>query len=191
MINVKLNEIADVFMGMRTSRYNKEQKDDVKKQKIYGNPIKIEEVSENIQEKFYSKKEDIVIAAPSPHKCNIILNENEVGSIIPMKYIIIRLKDTQQYDAHYLYSLLNSDNFKNQLEKLTVGSTMPIIKTKDIGELKFNFPSIEKQKKHGQYIALLNEKIEIEKKILEKDEEIRTEIINRIAKENKGAENNE
>ena len=182
MTQKKLYEIADIIMGMRTSRYIKNEKEDTKEQKIFGRKIKTEEVAKDIDEKFYAKKGDIILSTAQPYKCQIIENEKYTDTIIPMKYAIIRIKDPEKYDISYLYYLLNSDSCKQQLQRVNEGPRpLKIVKMKDIRELEFNFPEIEKQIKYSEYLKLVDKKIELQQQVIVMNKIIKKDIINRIA----------
>lgn len=182
MTKKKLHEIADIIMGMRTSRY-KDEKQDTIEQKIFGRKIKTEEVAKDIDEKFYAKKGDIILSTTQPYKCHIIKKDKDTDTIIPMRYVIIRIKDPEKYDIAYLYYLLNSDSFERQIQKFNEGSGILIIKTRYIHELEFNFPDIEEQRKYGEYLKLVDEKIKLQQQIVVMNRIIKKDIINRIANE--------
>ena len=95
MINkYKFDEIAEIFTGIRVKRY---QKGETIKQKVLKKTyedssqieIEFEDVSYDINPKFYSRKNDIVILLAG----STVSKLEEEGIIIPMYYAVVRVKE--------------------------------------------------------------------------------------------------
>lgn len=82
---------------------------------------------------------------------------------------VINPKDN--IDANFLYAVIRSNIFLNQVLKYATGSTRPSIGIQLLRKIKIIYPSIEEQIKIGKIINCLDEKIEINRKINENLEE--------------------
>ena len=127
----KFDEIADIFTGIRVKRYQKGITVEKKiLKKTYEDSSRIEtddvEVSEDINPKFYSRKDDIVILLAG----STVSKLEEEGIIIPMYYAVVRVKEG--FDVDFIYHLLKSDIFPRELHKIVEGTTLKIIKTKPL-----------------------------------------------------------
>lgn len=154
----KLEDIADVFSGVQISRFIDEHSKEcpVIKNKFINDDIldySYENVSDNINEKYFSKKGDIIISLSQPNTVSI-LKEN--GYIIPMYFAIIRLK--KGYDSSFIYHLLNSEVFHKTSYRLLEGGALKVIKITDLKNIKITVPNIEKQKKYGEFLNLIDKK---------------------------------
>lgn len=154
----KLEEVADVFTGIRVKRY---QEGDLAEQlvlkKTYENSSEIEkkseEVSKDINPKFYSQKNDIVVLLAG----SIVTKLDEEGIIIPMYYAIVRVKEG--FDADFIYQLLKSDIFPKELHKIQEGTTLKVIKTTHLKQITLPLPDYETQKEYGNLFRLMDERI--------------------------------
>ena len=158
MIEKKLDEIAEVFSGVQISRFveNNSNLTPVIKNKFIKDDIldySLENVSEGINQKYFSKKGDIIISLSQPNTVSLL---NEEGFIIPMYFAIIRLK--KGYDASFMYHVFNSDIFHKQIHTLLEGGALKIIKLSDLKKIKINIPDFEKQKKYGEFLDLIDKK---------------------------------
>ena len=106
-----------------------------------------------------------------PHKGDILITA--VGTI-GVSYLVkderfyfkdgnlIWIKDfDKKIDNEYLFIYLNSLKFKNELEKISIGSTQRAITILELKKIKINIPSIEIQKKIVKIYKGLDEKIEL------------------------------
>ena len=158
----RLDEIADVFSGVRSSRYA--QEDGVKTKIFVGKPSKSPEweyqtISPHLNEKFYSKENDIII-----HLSNVFAVERitKEGIVIPMQYAVIRLNEG--YDSKYVYHILKSKDFKRKLERFQMGSALKFIKINDLKSIKIAIPDIDTQKKYSELFELVDLKIQLKNK---------------------------
>lgn len=110
-----------------------------------------------------------------PHKGDILITA--VGTI-GVSYLVkderfyfkdgnlIWIKDfDKKVDNEYLFIYLNSLKFKNELEKIAIGSTQRAITIIELKKIKINLPSIEIQKKMVKIYKGLDKKIELNNQI--------------------------
>lgn len=138
-----------------------------------------------ISDKLYISKEkynEIKQKYGVPHKGDILLTA--VGTI-GISYLVkderfyfkdgnlIWIKDfDKKIDNEYLFIYLNSLEFKNELEKIAIGSTQRAITIIELKKIKINIPSIEIQKKMVKIYKGLDEKIQLNNQINDNLQEI-------------------
>ena len=168
MAYVNLSEIADIMSGLRIDRYMKKN---TKMQKVYrisspksvGNSLAIDyiEISSNIDDKYYSKRDDILLSMTRP---TYIFKVKEEGVIIHSNFVILRVKE--EYDPSYVYHSLKSE-FNHIMHILGEGSVLGFVRVSNLREINLNLPDLETQRKYGKLWDLIDEKIRLnEKKLL-------------------------
>lgn len=167
MINrYKFEEIADIFTGIRVKRYQKGLTSPHKVlKKIHEDSSQIEidfeYVSDDINSKFYSRKNDIVILLAG----STISKLEEEGIIIPMYYAVVRVKEG--FDVDFIFHLLKSDIFPRELHKIQEGSTLKILKTTHLKEITLPVPDYETQVKYGKLFKLMDTRINLNLELIE------------------------
>ena len=154
----KLEDVAEIFSGVQISRFKDKnsQEQPVIKNKFIKEDIldySLENITKEINDKYYSQKGDIIISLSKPNTVSI-LKEN--GYIIPMYFAIIRLK--KGYDSSFIYHLLNSEIFHKNSYRFLEGGALKVIKISDLKNMKVTIPNIDKQKKYGELLNLIDEK---------------------------------
>lgn len=142
---------------------------------IFDYEYEFENISDDINQKFISKKEDIIISLLNPG--NVTKLEKE-GYIIPMQFVIIRLHEG--YDSNFITSLLKSELFDRELNKLVEGSGLKIIKASYLKEVKLPIPEYSKQIKIGKLLNLIEKRIILNSKINDLERNAQKAIINDI-----------
>lgn len=176
----KLSEISEIHTGVRLNRL-KDNNTSLKKvirkisiDNILEYEYSVESVSNDINEKFVSQKNDIIISLLDPGSvCKI---EKE-GLIIPMNFAIIRVHEN--YDADFIINLLKSDLFNKELNKLVEGSGLRIIKSTYLKEVKLPIPDFEIQQKTGELLNLIEKKIVLNSKIIDLEKQAKQAILNK------------
>ncbi len=177
-----LNQIAEIFNGVRITRYvdqnNKNTNNKVFTSKLSKTPekeLKTENVylTYEIDEKFYSQRNDILLQLIGSVKTTQITEE--VGIIIPMNYIVIRVHE--DYNPVFVYYLLKSMRFADMLEKLSEGSNSRFVRIPHLKQIKFKIPDIKTQNDYGKLMKLLDEKYKLERKQMEINKKLQTAII--------------
>lgn len=83
----------------------------------------------------------------------------------------LRIRPVKEIDALYLYYYFCTENIKKFIRNIAVGATMPSINTKLMGEIEISYPDIKTQKKIGEFLSVVDSKIEknsaINKNLLE------------------------
>ena len=162
----KFDEVAEIFTGIRIKRY---QKGFTVKQKVLKKTYEdssnldteYEEVSGDINPKFYSRKDDIVILLAG----STVSKLEEDGIIIPMYYAVVRVKEG--FDVDFIFHLLKSDIFPRELHKIEEGTTLKIIKTTHLKEITLPVPDYETQVKYGRLFKLMDQRILLNLELIE------------------------
>jgi len=143
--------------------------------------IDLESVSNGIllQEKIINKTEapsraqrnvkinDILYQTVRPYqKNNLFIDKlNTLPYIASTGYAILREKNIYQ---KFLFNKLHTDNFVNEVLDNCTGTSYPAINSNDLGNLKIHYPpNIKEQKKIGDFLSLLDKKIELQTKKIE------------------------
>lgn len=162
----KFDDVAEIFTGIRVKRYQKgfTIKQEVLK-KTYEDSSKIEtdfeDVSDDINKKFYSRKDDIVILLAG----STVSKLEREGIIIPMYYAVVRVREG--FDVDFVYHLLKSDIFPRELHKIEEGTTLKIIKTTHLKEISLPMPDYETQVKYGRLFKLMDKRINLNQELIE------------------------
>lgn len=176
--NIKLGDIAKIYTGVRVSRVQdgETRPMPVLKRTSEENSSKLEyemeEISIDIDPKYLSEKDDILILLSGSN--NITKIERE-GFVIPMYYAIIKVN--YGYDSDFIYHILKSEVFPRELNRLMEGTTLKIIKTRDLKEMGIPVPDYETQRDYGELFKLMDKRIELKKEALQIEEEIQQSII--------------
>nr|WP_299526401.1 restriction endonuclease subunit S [uncultured Methanobrevibacter sp.] len=179
--------MADVFSGVRLSRYDDEYSESqVVIHKTYSDDFlkfdcESRTVSDNIYlekfEKYFSKENDIIVSLFDPTRVTKITKK---GLIIPDRYAIIRLHEN--IDPDFMVLLLKSSIFRRELNKLIEGSFAKYIRTRYIQEVKLPIPDYENQKKYGKLLKLLEDKIQLKLKSIENNKKAQKALLDKLVR---------
>ena len=179
--NKKLGDIAKIYTGVRVSRVQDGHTRlmPVLKRTSEENSSKLEyemeEISIDIDPKYLSEKDDILILLSGSN--NITKIERE-GFVIPMYYAIVKVN--YGYDPDFIYHILKSEVFPRELNRLMEGTSLKIIKSRDLKEMVLPVPDYETQKDYGELFKLMDKRIELKKEAIQIEEEIQQSIIDNL-----------
>lgn len=77
----------------------------------------------------------------------------------------LRVRSTEQIESMYLYYYFCWEKVKQFVRNIAVGATMPSINTKIMGEIPVLVPSLDEQKKIGEILSSIDDKIENNNKV--------------------------
>jgi restriction endonuclease S subunit len=182
MQKVKLDEIAEIISGLSYRRYLDENGD--KFQIIVQRSIKkdgelsdFEERSlkDNIKDRYFTQKNDVLMKMTYPYDVVCVKNEN---LIISERIAIIRLNEG--YDPEFIAHLLTNAHIKKQLHELGASGKLPHTSLKEIKQLKLSVPDFETQKKYGELLNTINDKIFEDLRQVEYDRHLKEAILNEL-----------
>ena len=138
--------------------------------------IKIDDLSE----KYLVKNKDFISKVGLENSSAWIIPQNSViysngatiGRIsintypVTTKQGILGIVPSNNVLTEYLYYFMHSNYFKRQVKKITTKGTMDCAYLKDLNTIKCFIPCIDQQLECVKYFAALDEKIQIEKRLL-------------------------
>ena len=123
--------------------------------------IVLPNIGANIGEKYYVKPQDL------PKKKNV-LGPNA---------ILLRSKCN---DTHFVYFRLSTSSYDNEMKKLVGASGQPKFNKTDLKKVSLFMPSLIEQKRIAYFLALLEERIATQNKIIERYESLIRGIVDTI-----------
>lgn len=144
--------------------------------------------SEKVNEKHLLKKGDIILKAKSGDNTAAIITNDIENVVATSHYIVIRVKKESGIDPEYLTMYLNSEYAQNYFKSCREGIAVPIIKIKDIENLKVIKVDDSEQKELAKIYRLLNEEKVIMQELI-KARELQFKVHLRNTLENRGEKN--
>ena len=174
IFKMKLNDIADVMIGVLTKReYNENGENSylLFSLKNYEEEIDFEEfkTDKNLDSKV-AKKGDLLFRLLHPNKI-IYVDEKLDGTLIPSQFCIIR-PNKNQINSIILKWYLESNIATNELESKVTGSIIKSMTVSNLKTLNVPYIPIEKQEDMKNLILLLEKEKELSKEILEEKEKL-------------------
>ena len=123
--------------------------------------IVLPNIGANIGEKYYVKPQDL----PK--------NKNVLGP----NAILLRSKCN---DTHFVYFRLSTSSYDNEMKKLVGASGQPKFNKTDLKKVSLFMPSLIEQKRIAYFLALLEERIATQNKIIERYESLIRGIVDTI-----------
>jgi type I restriction enzyme S subunit len=170
--STKLKNITQIFDGThQTPKYIKKGVPFYSVENVTANNFS---VTKYISEEVFTKENNRV----KIEKGDILMTR--IGDIGTVKYIdwdvnasfyvsLALIKKNNDYHSKYLAQYISSNKFQNELWNRTIHVAFPKkINLGEIGECLLKIPCIEEQKKIANFLFSIQEKIELEKQILEK-----------------------
>lgn len=183
----KLGEIADVFTGVRITRY--EEGTTKTKQAIihksitqHNTEITPEEVNVNdeINEKYFTQENDIIYKLQGTTFGKRITTQT--GLIVTHSFAVIRIK--KEYNPIYIENFLKYPTIQNELKIIANESLIPQINVKTLQKLKIKIPSKEEEEKYAKITEILDERIKINQELIANDEEMKLSLISQMIGDN-------
>ena len=180
---MKLRDICLIQSGLVTSRkdVNKTNLPLIKQYKLLTlkclnetgdlnhNFIESFDSCEVLDNKYLTKKNDIIVGSPFPFH-SITIKDNEEGILIPTNLIIIRLKDHKKFKPEYISIFLNSDLAKDKFLEELRNFTSPSIKKSNLENLEVKSLDLDSQiNLIGLYKLHKEEKKLLSQLLVEKD----------------------
>lgn len=175
-----LNDMAEIFSGLSYRRYLDENGEDFKvivqrSIKKDGELSDFEEMSlkSDIKERYFTQENDVLMKMTYPYDVVCVKEKNLV---ISDRIAIIRLKEG--YDPEFIAHLLTNVHIKKQLHELGGSGKIPHTSLKEIKQLQIIIPDFKTQKKYGELLNTINEKIFEDLRQVEYDRHLKEAILN-------------
>ena len=136
-------------------------------------------------------KQDILFQCVRPYQLNNYIHKesNNEQWVASTGYAQIR---TTSNDTNFLYQLLNTPKFNQDVLLRCTGSSYPAISSSDLGKISISVCSLEEQRKIGYFLSLLDKRIATQNKIIEDlkilKSTISEELFNKVLRFNKHGE---
>ena len=180
MQKIKLEDMAEIISGLSYRRYLDEKGDSFKiivqiSIKKDGELSDFEEVSLNhdIKDRYFTQKNDVLMKMTYPYDV-VCVKEDKL--LISDRIAIIRLNTG--YDAEFIAHLLTNAHIKKQLHELGGSGKLPHTSLKDIKQLELVMPDSKTQKKYGELLNTINDKIIEDSRQVEYDRRLKEAILN-------------
>lgn len=183
----KLNDIADIISGVPINRYKKgenlKEYEVIQQRSMNKNINEIqfekENLSNKINERYYTKKGDIIYKLQGDNFAKLITTEK--NAIVSHSFAIIRPNEKKEtYDPTFIENLLNDPAVANQIIRMTDGTIIPKVSINVLKELELIIPPIEIQKEYSNLLKLINQRIEIYKENIEKDSQLKESMFEKL-----------
>ena len=126
--------------------------------------------SEGNYHNFEVHKGDLLIAMSGATTGKTAIYNNNSIAYLNQRVGCFKVKSDLFYS--FLYALVETKSFKNQLNKKLIAGAQPNISSFDIESIKVTIPGLIEQQKIAKLIGLLNERIDTQNKIIEKYESL-------------------
>ena len=150
---------------------------DIKNGKLnLSNALKVsKEMYELFTKSYIPKKKDIVLSRVGSYGVSSFVDTEE-PFCMGQNTVIINPK----IDSFYLYSILNSEEIKKQIENLSYGSGYKSLSLKNIRELKIKLPPLEEQKQIAEILSTVDKKLENLKEKKQSFEELKKGLMQKL-----------
>jgi len=183
MNKVKLYEIAEVLSGLSYRRYLADSGKEyevivqrsIKKDGIIDDFETLKLKAENIKPHHLSQPDDVLMKMPYPYD---VVRVSQGGLVISDRIAIIRLREG--HDPSFIAHLLTNAHIKKQLYEFASTERIPHASLKQIKELELVVPDFETQKKYGQLLDLINQKVACDLKVVDYDRNLKEGILNKL-----------
>lgn len=183
-----LEDITEITIGIVLKRKEaKYQTNDTYEYKIFN----IKSYEEKIEydsfysnedlENFVAKKGDILFRLSFPIKV-IEVDEEIEEKLINNQYCIIRMSDknSKTYNIDFIKWFLESDNAKQQFEKILIGTTIRSVPVAKLRQLEIPKINKDEQEKISKVVNTWNREKYLYKKMIKEKEKYYNSIINKV-----------
>lgn len=157
--NKPLGQLCSIITGAPISRVKKIRENDIPSQvqvlvpgamrngEVIKSELAIESVA-NAKDDFFTHEGDVIVKASTPYGC-VYIDEAHSGLLTTSYSLILRPQNNQIIDMRYLSLFLNSPLSVRELERMSSGMTIQLIKKKDLAEMPIPIPPLNEQKRLG------------------------------------------
>lgn len=103
-----------------------------------------EETVSKVKGELFTKEGDVVVKASTPYDCAFVDNKHE-GLLVTSFGLILRSLPKSPVDMRYLALYLSLEQTNKELQLMSKGMTIQLIKKRDLGDLLVPVPSAEEQ----------------------------------------------
>ncbi|MDY0402425.1 restriction endonuclease subunit S [Sulfurovum sp.] len=187
---MKLNELANIRVGLPLIRKKGDIHDDVFYRyqvitlKAFSSSgfLLLNELdefiaSEELSANYIAEEGDVLVRLREPNLA-VYIDQYSAGLIVPALMAIVKPK--KDMNSKYLTYFINSNSAQRQLKKELQGTTIPMLKTSELADLKVTIPSIETQDKIVSVLDLVNKELELLEELKNMKTQFKNEILDTI-----------
>lgn len=183
MNRVRLDDIAEIQTGLSYRRYLAEKGDEfdmivqrsIRKDGILKDFEKVTLTPQNIKPHHFTRKGDVLMKMPYPYD---VVCVDQPGLVVSDRIAIIR--PHPHHDSSFIAHLLTNAHVKKQLYELSSTERIPHASLRQIKELELVLPDYDVQKKYGELLDTINEKLYEDKKVVQYDRNLKEGILNKL-----------
>ena len=135
--------------------------------------------AQNVNERFFLKKNDIIFKAKCAENSAALIEEDLADTVATSHFLVLTVNNVNQVDPAYLAMYLNSDFAQSYFKINAQGVTVPMIRLSTLEELDVKLPTIEKQREVAKaYQLLKDEKVVMEQLIQNREKQFKAYLQN-------------
>lgn len=108
----------------------------------------IAETVSKVKEDLFTREGDVVVKASTPYDC-VYIDKTHEGLLVTSFGIILRPSCKVALDMRYLAAYLGLEQTNKELQNMSKGMTIQLLKKRDIGDLMIPVPPAEEQVRLG------------------------------------------
>jgi len=139
--------------------------------------------AEEIDKKYFTKEGDVVVRLRAPSSA-VYIEKNDEGLLIHSLLAVIRV-ESSLLNAKYLAYYINAQATQRILKREVKGTAIPMLKTKNLEELKITLPTLEEQKRLVRFLELADRERSLLLSLADEKKEFSESILNTIIEQNK------
>lgn len=150
-----LGELVDIKTGAPMSRAKKiAEGDEVLNAKVLipaaladsqiKDDLLVEEVVSKVKKELFTKAGDVLVKASTPYDC-VFVDEEHEGLLVTSFGLILRPLPESPIDMRYLATYLGLEQTNKELQLMSKGMTIQLIKKRDLGDLMIPVPTAGEQ----------------------------------------------
>jgi len=192
---MKLEELAHIRIGVPLTRKKGDIHDDVffryqavtlKAFSLTGELVQNELdefiANEELSENYITQEGDILVRLREPNIA-VHIDAQSSGFIVPALMAIVKPK--KELNSIYLTHFINSNSTQAMLRKEVKGTTIPMIKAKDLGDLEVTLPPKATQEQIVSLLELANREIALLEELSTLKTQFKNELLDTILKKEK------
>lgn len=120
--------------------------------------------------------EDVLFQTVRPYQKNNYFFKSESNTSVVASTGYAQLRCTSN-SAYFLYTLIHTDSFVNQVLQKCTGGAYPAITASSLSTVKINIPVVQEQQKIASFFSTLDQKIELNERKLEALEKLKKGVM--------------
>jgi len=138
---------------------------------------------ERIDTKYIIREGDVVVRLRAPVRA-LYIDARSAGAVVSSLMAVVRVKD-KRLTARFLAQVLNAPSTQKILEREIKGTTIPMIKTKDLASLEVILPPLDVQEETAALLALSRKEELLLHALIEEKQHLSQQWIDTIIQQHK------